>query len=227
MRKMKPNFKFILCLIIFLTTGKLAIGQDKESWSHDLGINLLQLPATTLDLVYEFSNNPRYTLSVNSGYTINYAKTFDIIGFFLSPHYKCGNNGYIMKKQSGGFVKIGMKFNFRKESEKMKYFYLGAFLSNSLIYERADYENWDILNSEIEHLSHNVFIFGLTGIVGYNFRISNKLNSDFGVQISIPTNKYNDLYGYCNYIPGMGFMETCGNERVFPMLVLNLKYRIR
>lgn len=70
---MKPNFKFILCLIIFLTTGKLALGQDNENWSHDIGINLLQLPATTLDLVYEFSNNPRYTLSVNSGYTINYA----------------------------------------------------------------------------------------------------------------------------------------------------------
>lgn len=224
---MKTNLKIIFYLIVFFTIGKAAISQDKGSWRHDIGINLLQIPATTIDLTYEFSNNMRYTIVANSGYTINYAKSFDFIGFFLTPHYKCGNNGYSIKKQSGGFIKIGAKYNFRNKIEKKNYFYLGAFLTNSLIYEKAEYENWDIPNTPIEHLSHNVFIFGATAAVGYNFKISNKLSSDFGVNISMPMKNYTNLYGYCNYIPGMGFMETCGDESVFPMLVLNFKYKIK
>ena len=164
---------------------------------------------------------------VNSGYTINYANSFDFIGFFLTPHYKCGNDGYSMKNQSGGFIKIGMKLNFRNSIEKKNYFYLGVFMTNSLISEETEYENWDIPNSQIEDLNHKIFIFGLTGAVGYNFRISNKLSSDFGLHISMPSKNYDDLYGYSNYIPGMGYMETCGNEKIFPLIVLNLKYKLR
>lgn len=224
---MKFNLKIIFYLIIFLITRNIVFGQEKENWNHDIGINLLQILATTIDLTYEFSNNPRYTMIVNPGYTINYANSFDFIGFFLTPHYKCGNDGYSMKNQSGGFIKIGMKFNFRNKTEKKNYFYLGAFMTNSLINEKAEYENWDIPNSQVEYLNHKIFIFGLTGAVGYNFRISNKLNSDFGIHISMPSKDYDDLYGYSNYIPGMGYMETCGNEKIFPLIVLNLKYKLR
>ncbi len=100
-------------------------------------------------------------------------------------------------------------------------------MTNSLISEETEYENWDIPNSQVENLNHKIFIFGLTGAVGYNFRISNKLNSDFGLHISMPSKNYDDLYGYSNYIPGMGYMETCGNEKIFPLIVLNLKYKLR
>lgn len=223
---MKVNLEIVFYLIIFLITGNV-FGQEKENWDHDIGINLVQLPATTIDLTYEFSNNPRYAMIVNPGYTINYANSFDFIGFFLTPHYKCGNDGYSMKNQSGGFIKIGMKFNFRNKTEKKNYFYLGAFITNSLIDEKAEYENGDIPNSQVEFLKHKIFIFGLTGAVGYNFRILKKLNSDFGVHISMPSKNYDDLYGYRNYIPGMGYMETCGNEKIFPLIVLNLKYKLR
>jgi hypothetical protein len=222
---MKVSLKIILYGTIALITANV-FGQEKENWNHDIGINLLQIPATTIDLTYELSNNPRYTMIINPGYTINYANSFDFIGFFLTPHYKCGNNGYSMKKQTGGFLKIGMRFNFRNKTEKKNYFYLGAFMTNSLINEKAKYENWDIPNSQVENLNQNIFILGLTGAVGYNLRISNKLNSDLGVHISIPSKNYDDLYGYRNYIPGMGFMETCGGARIFPMIVLNLKYRL-
>lgn len=223
---MKLSLKIILLGIIALINVNV-FGQVKEKWNHDIGINLLQIPATTFDLTYELSQNPRFTMIVNPGYTLNYANSFDFIGFFLSPHYKCGNDGYSMKNQSGGFIKIGMKFNFRKKTEKNNYFYLGAFMTNSLISEKAEYKNWDIPNSQVEYLDHKIFIAGLTGAVGYNFRISDKLNSDFGAYLSIPSKNYNDLYGYRNYIPGMGYMETCGNEKIFPMIVLNLKYKLR
>lgn len=221
---MKVKLKTIFYLIVFLIIENGVFGQEKKSWNHDIGINLLQIPATTIDLVYEFSNNPRYTIIVNSGYTINYAKSFDIIGFFLSPHYKCGNYGYSIENRSGGFIKAGMKFNLRRKIEKKSYFYLGAFLTNSLIHEEAEYRNMEDFDSQAEYLKHEVFVFGLTCAMGYHFRISKKLSSDFGVHISIASNSYDDLYGYTNYIPGMGYMEMC---RVFPMLVLNLKYKLK
>jgi hypothetical protein len=223
---MKANIKTFLFGIIALISANV-FGQVKERWSHDIGINLLQIPATTIDLTYETANNPRYTMIFNPGYTINYSNSFDFIGFLLSPHYKCGNDGYSIKKLSGGFIKIGMKFNLRKTTEKRNYFYLGAFMTNSMIYEKAEYENWEIPNSRIEHLNQKTFIIGLTAAVGYNFKISDKLTSDFGVHISIPSKNYDDLYGYSNYISGMGYMETCGNATIFPMIVLNLKYKLK
>jgi hypothetical protein len=223
---MKVSRKIIILGIIVLISVNV-LGQIKENWNHYIGFNLLQIPTTTIDLNYELANKPRYTIIINPGYTINYTNSFDFIGFFLSPHYKCGNYGYSMKKQSGGFIKIGLKYNLRSTTEKKNYFFLGAFITNSMIYEKAEYENLEIPNSQVEYLNHKIFIVGLTGAVGYNFRISNKLNSDFEVHMSMPSKKYDDLYGYSNYIPGMGYMETCGNERIFPMIVLNLKYKLK
>ena len=223
---MKVNLKLIL-FVIFTLIYANGFGQENEQWNHELGINLLQIPATTIDLTYEITNHPRYSMVLNSGFTINYSKTFDVVGFFLSPHAKCGNYGYTMKKQTGGFLKIGMKYNFRNTIEKRNYFFLGVFLTNSLIDEKAEYKNMDIQDSPVENLNHNIYIIGATGSVGYNFKISNRLNSDFGLQISVPSGKFKDLYGYNNYIPGMGYMDTCDAERsIFPMLVLNLKYRL-
>ena len=100
-------------------------------------------------------------------------------------------------------------------------------MTNSLIHEKAEYENPEIPNSPVENLEHTILIIGLTAAVGYNFRISDKLNSDFGVHISVPSKNYDDLYGYSNYIPGMGYMETCGTGKIFPLIVLNLKYKLR
>ena len=217
--------KILIFWIFIIISGNIHC-QDKNDWHHEIGINILQIPSTTVDLSYLSANKPRYTIIINSGYTVNYASSFDFIGFFLTPHYKCGNNGYTMKKQSGGYLKIGLKYNLRKSLEKNNYFFLGGFLSNSLIYEKAEYEDWEVPNSQIEELKHTVFVFGLTGLFGYNFKITEKLYSDFGVQISIPSKNYEKLYGYSNYIPGMGYMETCGGERIFPLIVLNLKYRL-
>ena len=94
---MKLTKKIVVLIIISLICLK-SWGQDNISWNKEIGINILQIPATTLDLSYEISNNPKYSFILNTGYTLNYANCFDWIGFFLSPHYKCGNDGYSLKK---------------------------------------------------------------------------------------------------------------------------------
>ena len=130
-------------------------------------------------------------------------------------------------RSAGGFAKVGLKYNFRKTLEKTNNFFVGTFITNSFIYEKAEYQNWDIPNSQVEVLNHYIYIFGIAGAIGYNFKITTKFNSDFGVQISVPSRKFKDLYGYNNYVPGMGFMDTCDAEKsIFPMLVLNLKYNL-
>ncbi len=215
----------LLCLISLIC--QKSWGQDKVSWNQVIGINILQIPATTLDLSYEISNNPRYSFIYNTGYTLNYSNSCDWIGFFLSPHAKCGNHGYSLEKQTGGFIKVGMKYNFRNTFEKRNHIFLGIHMTNSLIYEKAKHENWDIPNSPVEEMNHYIYIIGITGAFGYSFKISEKINSDFGINISVPSKKYKNLYGYQNYIPGMGYMETCDAERsIFPMIIFNLRYNL-
>ena len=208
-----------------MTIGTVS-GQSNGNRSRKIGINILQLPATTLDLNYEIANHPGYSISINTGYTLNYSNSCDWAGWFLSPHYKCGNHGFSLENQSGGFLKAGVKYNFRGDMEKKNYFFLGGFLGGSWVFEQATYRNPDVENGPPESLSHHVFIPGFTLAVGYNFRISGKLASEAGFQVSFPSRKYQDLYGYQNYIPGMGYMETCGNEKIFPMLVFNLNYSL-
>jgi hypothetical protein len=223
---MKMKIKFILLSFAAIIAVNV-FGQEKATWNHTIGLNLLQLPATTIGLSYELTNHPRFALVINPGFTLNYAKSFDFIGFVLSPHYKCGNDGYMIKQQSGGFLKIGMKFNFRGSMNKENYFYLGAFNTNAVVFEKAEFENWEIPDAPVEFLSHKLLIIGLTGAIGYNVRLSDRLKADFAVHLSVPSKNYRDLYGYTNYIPGMGFMETCGNGKLFPMVVLDFKYVLK
>jgi len=49
-----------------------------------------------------------------------------------------------------------------------------------------------------------------------------KSNIDF--QISLPGKNYEDLYGYRNYIPGMGYRDYV--KYWFPMLLWNIKYNL-
>jgi hypothetical protein len=207
-----------------LLSGRV-VGQDAGEANREVGMNVLQLLATTVDLGYEINNHPRYTLVVNGGLTVNHVYGPDLFGFILSPMTKCTR--YTMKNQSGGFVKGGMKYNLRSSLEKNNYFFVGAYLTNALVYEKAEHEklveSYLYYYYEPEMLDHVVNIFGLTGAVGYNFRFSKRLNSDLGVHISRASNQYHHLYGGPHYIPGMGYYD---GGRIFPMMVWNLKYRL-
>lgn len=225
---MKPNIFTALIISILILSASTVLGQEKEIRKHSAGINLLQIPATTIDLNYDYSPKANYSYSFGAGYTFDYTKNFDLVGFILSPHYKCGNDGYIIKQQSGGFLRAGMKYNLRKTMEKENFFFIGGNLIGSVIREKAEYEGLDIPVSPREKLSQTLFIPGLSASLGYQFRISGRLHSAMGVQLSFPSSKYAHLYGYSNYIPGMGFMETCGSGKtvLFPIVFLNIIYQL-
>jgi hypothetical protein len=223
---MKPLSSKGLLVTLLVLSAVTTHGQETEIRHHSAGINLLQIPATTLELTYDYSPKANFSYSVSAGYTFDYTKNFDLIGFFLSPHYKCGNDGYIMKQRTGGFLRTGVKYNFRKTLEKNNFFFVGGYFTGSVISEKAEFEGWDTPVSPPEKLSQTLFIPGITASMGYQFRISGNLYSSVGFQLSIPSAKYADLYGYTNYIPGMGFMETCGsgNTVLFPIIFFNIIY---
>ena len=219
---MKPIIKlkviFIVCTIVLLIPRK-GFGQEEKIMHHAIDLNLLQLPATTIDITYAFSNNPHYDFLVNTGFTFNYSQSIDYIGWLLTPHFDCGNDGFTMIQQTGAFLKGGMKYNVRKSFDKKHYFFFSAYVCSSWIYEEAD---------KIKRLKHHKFIYGFTGAVGYHIHIYKKISTDIAVNISYtPDKTVKDLYGYQNYIPGMGFMETCGNTCVFPIIVWSIKYQIQ
>lgn len=217
----------LIILMMVLLVGTVG-GQDSDILKHSVGINLLQLPATTIDLSYDYSPKANFSYSFGAGYTFDYTKNFDLLGFFLSPHYKCGNDGYVMKQQSGGFLRAGIKYNFRKTTEKKNFIFIGGNLIGSVIREKAEFEGWDTPVSPPEKLSQTLFIPGITASFGYQFRISGSLHSAVGIQFSFPSSKYADLYGLAHYIPGMGFRETCGsrNTTLFPVVFLNVIYAL-
>jgi hypothetical protein len=225
MRRRRIQIILVLLTITFLSVN--VFGQGNRSKPQELGINLLQIPATTIDLTYTLSLKPNFSVLLNTGYTFNYDYSIDFIGFLLSPHSKCGNLGYDIINQSGGYLKLGMSYNFRRKFDKNNYFFFGGYLSGSLVYEKSEYTDMVVPNSSTQEQSHSVFLYGLSGFLGYNFKLSEKLNADFGVQISVPSKAYEDLYGSSNFIPGMGYMDTCGGGRIFPLVFFNLKYILK
>ena len=217
----KKTLLFIAFTILILNP---VFAQEKKNYKSEIGLNLLQLPATSIDLTYKITNNPKYNLSINTGYTFNYSNSFKLIALFGAHNKRLD---YEMIKQSGSFINIGFNYNFRDNYQKKNYFFIGASINNSFIYEYSEYSDVMIPESNIEHLKHHLYIYGFSVIAGYNFKISKKLSSDIDMKMSVPNKKYKELYGYENYIPGMGYKNTQGsNNQIFPMLLLNLNYKI-
>jgi hypothetical protein len=213
--------KRILTILIILI-GLNSYGQDDKN--QFIGLNLLQLPTSTINLNYSIDYKPFLTPIVDVGYAFGYNENYDLIGMLLTPHIKL-YDGYTINKQSGGYLKIGGLFNLRKDYDKVNFLHFGIFITNSIIHEEGLYLSpmssmpYDMAAKKIEH---NVYLFGFSTSLGYEFKISNRLKTHIDFQLSIPTNKYLDLYSYSNFIPGMGFKDTENN--VFPMMIINIKY---
>lgn len=213
-------------LLIFLLIPINIFGQSEKS--RYIGLNLLQLPALTIDANYSTETKPFLTATIDLGYTFNYSKAINIdwIGYVLTPHCKCANNGYELNKQSGGYLKLGGFFNLRKDFEKQSFFHFGLFLTNSIVYESGEYQplNENGPFPEPEPINHTKYIIGLSTTLGYDFSITKRLKSNIDFQISLPNKNYQNLFGYRNNIPGMGFKDYEGYW--FPMLIWNIKYRL-
>ena len=215
---------YVFLIIFFLIPSLLFAEGEKKNMT--IGTNILQIPATSINFSLSKYQKPFFTAHADAGYTINYFKSLDIIGFFLTPHIKCGNDGYSINKISGGYIKLGGYFNLRKDFEKQNFWQLGVFATNSIVYEKGYREDYiydftpdnKYIRTDLEHTQ---YIFGLNVSLGYNFRISEKLRSNIGFQVSFPHKNYKNLYGYRNYIPGMGFKDSYSYW--FPILEWKIK----
>ncbi|MBN2611278.1 MAG: hypothetical protein JXB00_06955 [Bacteroidales bacterium] len=213
--------KTLTTLIILIVLN--SYGQDDKN--QFIGLNILQLPTSTINLNYSIDYNPFLTPIVDIGYAFNYNDKYDLIGYYLTTHNDT-YDGYTIDKQSGGYVRIGGFFNLRKNFEKQNFFHLGLFMTNSIVYEKGLYLSPIDSRpySYADKIEHTVHLLGLSTSLGYEFKITNRLKTNIDFQLSFPTDKYLDLYSYTNFIPGMGYKGSL--DKWFPMLILNLKYRI-
>ena len=119
-------------LIIFLLCGCNIF--DKTGKKKHIGINLFQLPSTTLNANYSVEYKPYFTPLIDLGYTFNFVKGIDL----PRPTYAL-YDGYKFKSILGGY------FNLRKSLKKMNYFHLGLFSTNAWVNEMADYDTPGVL----------------------------------------------------------------------------------
>jgi len=212
----------IFTILIFLI-GLTSYSQTDKKYF--MGVNLLQLPTSTINVNYSIDYVPYLTPIIDIGYAFGYNENYDLIGKLLTAHIKL-YDGYTIEKLSGGYLKIGGFLNLRKNFEKQNFFHLGLFLTNSIVYEKGLYLS--PIDSRPAYyagkIDHTLYVMGLSTSLGYECKITNRLKTHMDFQLSFPTHNYLDLYSYSNFIPGMGFKDTENN--VFPMLVLNLKYRL-
>lgn len=185
-----------------------------------IGINILQLPSSTLNVNYSVESLPFLTPMVDAGYTLG-TYNADLIGYLLTSHCKC-DDGYDLDMPSGGYVKLGGYLNLRRDFEKSRFFHLGLFLTNAMVHEQGMYSP-PPYQSDFA-VKHTVYISGLSASLGYEFNWGKRLKSGIDYQISFPSDKYKDLYSYERFIPGMGY--SGGGERWFPMLLWNVRYRL-
>lgn len=222
----------IFILLYFLISFG-TYGQAKQD--QYLGINILQLPALTININYSAEINPFFTPVVDIGYTFNYVKAakFDWTGRLITSHrepeyeypYRVQWCAYDLYIQSGGYFKFGGYFNFRRDIEKKHFAHVGVFQTNSIVYESGDmYILYPVTFLEPTAVNHMVIICGLNVAAGYEFSIANRVKSNIDFQISMPNKNYKYLYEYRNFIPGMGFKDN--ESRLYPMLIWNLKYRL-
>ena len=213
-------------MFFLLSSAILLHGQNNRT--QYLGLNLMQLPAGTINTNYSVDYNPLFTPIIDLGYTFNYVKfeDIDIIGYYLTRHNDL-YDGYTIGKRSGGYIKLGGFINLRKHLHKKSYFHLGMFLTNSLVHEKGFYlpPNDSRPYSYADRIEHTVYILGFSSSLGYELNISKRFKSNLDFQMSIPACNGDKLYSYVNFIPGMGLRGNVGGK-IFPMLILNLKYRL-
>lgn len=207
-------------LITFILFFLAILCYSQSSKTSYIGINILQLPSSTIDLNYSVESSPLLTPMVDAGYALG-TYDADLISYLLVPHCKC-DDGYDLEMQTGGYVKLGGYLNLRRDFEKSRFFHLGLFVTNSMVHEKGMYSP-PPYESDYP-VKHTVYISGLSTSVGYEFNWGKRLKSSIDYQISLPSNKYKDLYSYETFIPGMGYQGD--RQRWYPMLLLNIKYRL-
>ena len=136
-----------------------------------------------------------------------------------------------MSVQSGAYLKPGLFFNLRKDIEKKIFFRLGLFLTYSIVHEEGGYYTENVrynLPSQdvgivipVNYTHHSV---GVSGSIGYEFKLSNRIKMNIDYQLSYPLNRETTEYGFRNFIPGMGYKES--KSKISPLLTCIFKYKL-
>lgn len=216
----------VLCaLILAIPAFAQSVKKSQEKGDMYVGMNLLQYTSLTINANFSTEYKPWLTGFADVGYAINYSnsKSYDVLGYILTPHIDANNDGYDLSKQNGGYIKLGGFYNFRKTYEKKNYIHLGLFLNNAYVYEKANFIDPVLHIGGVEKI-HGVLISGLSVSAGYEFEFLKYFSSSIDFQVSLPAGNYKNLYGYSNFIPGMGHKDY--NGYWFPMLIWNVKYKL-
>jgi len=199
-------------LFILLFSGVLCFA--KSDGRQFIGINLFQLPTSTLNFNYSKEIRPFLTGYIDVGYTFDYVGVHegDWLGKYLTDHWvdQGGFNNH--EVQSGGYLKLGSYFNLRKTYTKGNYFRLGFFFTNSVVYE--DYMVEDAGGY------HTLYIPSVCGSCGYEFKITSRIKTSLDFQLSSSIIK-NDLSSEECFVPGMGLSGK--GKNLYPMVLLNIK----
>ncbi len=221
--------KFLVIFSLFFSPVIIFSQVQKAKY---LGVNILQLPALTINSNYSRDLSPLFTAVVDAGYTINYQKAIniDLPGMLLTAHEKSDGNEkielieYDYHNRAGVYLKAGGYLNLRKNIERQNFLHLGLFSNTALVYEKADEKVMYPVTEEPYEVRHALIVTGFSFAGGYEFVVSKRFKSQVDLQYSLPVINQQKLYGFRNFIPGMGFKDNSGHW--FPMLIWNLKYRL-
>ena len=120
--------------ILIIVIGLKSYGQNDKN--QFIGLNILQLPTSTINFNYSIDYKPFLTPIADIGYAFGYNDKYDFIGYYLTRHNDL-YDGYTIDKQSGGYIKVGGFLNLRKDFKKQNFFHFGLFLTNSIVYEKG------------------------------------------------------------------------------------------
>ena len=219
------HIAILILLLSFIFTMNLTAQEIQNR--NIIGIDIFDLPATTFSLKYQYSSSPKYSLNVNGGFTMNYAKSADVVGVFTAFHQftDCENELFSADNENGAFIKFGGQLNFRKSFDK-NHFYIGVYQTNSFVNQKGKQGYFTEEDIEYRNVNMKKYFIGVATNFGYHFRVQKRLQFDCGLQLSKQFNDNRDLFGIENYIPGIGFHAHNIGEEIFHRFYFNICYYI-
>lgn len=207
---MQKYLKRIVIFIILIGFGSTSVNAQSEK-SNYLGINLIPLIGNTLEFGYEINIKPNLSVDLHSGYVFNSN---------LSSPLKKGTQ-YDLDNKSGIFIKIGTRFNLRRDLSKFAPFF-GLNVVNAIAIEEGTFDSDFDIYTPNEPVTRNSYNLGLNGIIGITSPATKRINIDLGLQVGKVI--VNNLLDFHSYMPGMGVSFGAG-LRI--QGVLRIKYRLK
>jgi outer membrane protein W len=201
---------------ITLTTFMLVIGllshlNAQTTKTNYIGLNLPPMLGTALEIGFERTIKPNFSVDLYTGYVFNSR---------LDSPLKKGSLFDVYKK-SGFFLKLGARYNFRKDLSKFAPF-VGLNIVNSIALEEGTFIGEETPSTPYpDPIVNNSYNLGISGIVGVTSPSDKKLNVDVGFQFGRIF--IDNLLDFHSYMPGMGVNY---GARLRLQGIVRIKYRL-